>query len=225
MSREEKKVEGRTRNGPPSLLLGRYYQWPGSSDGDLGCEAQTRKWMKPRSLWFAPWHLPASRGASAWHARPYQSVIIMELVCGCVGRGVVTPWNRILGFILLTTLSACGETKDLCSTVTYQITAKLTVSHSKHTKDETPHHRERKRRKMNRREYGGMASKDLWQGHKEQQCGDIKKEQERFGCAGPVGGVTTASLGLFYISTMQKLAETRSRADEGFYRNACSVPA
>lgn len=75
-----------------------------------------------------------------------------------------------------------------------------------------------------------MASKDLWQGHKEQKCGDIKKEQSVLAAQG-AGRRSDHSqlwpgLGLFYISTMQRLAETSDRADwGGFYRDACSVPA
>lgn len=106
---------------------------------------------------------PPSFQGSAGLARSTVSVlIIMELVCGCVGpRGSVTLRNRSLGSILLATLSACGKTKDLCSTVTYQITAKLMASHSKHTEDETPYHQERSRKEWNEKEKKG-ENKGKW---------------------------------------------------------------
>ena len=46
-----------------------------------------------------------------------------------IGLGVTPPYRS---FILLATLSACVETKDLCSTAAYQINAKVRASHSKH---------------------------------------------------------------------------------------------
>lgn len=149
----EGKEEGKTRNDPPSLLLGRYYQWPGSWEQlRLGPWMwSSDKEMDEETVALICSLAPPCFQGSAGLARSAVSVrdhngIGLWMCRTDGGGGFVTPWNRILGFILLATLSACGETKGLCSTVTYQITAKLTMSHSKHTKDETPHHQERSRK-------------------------------------------------------------------------------
>ena len=64
-----------------------------------------------------------------------------------------------------------------------------------------------------------MVSKDLWQVYKEHQCRDMEQDREVWlwrSVRQSGTGQLWPGLGLFSISTMQRLAETSNQANRAF---------